>query len=51
MLLDGLKYWKCYQVNVTAVTVGEGPYVADVETRTSEEGELTILKITTDLFI
>ena len=37
-IIDGLKYWKCYQVNVTAVTVGEGPYATNNETRTSENG-------------
>ena len=40
VLLNGLKFWKCYQVNVTAVTVGEGPYTSDSETRTTENGEL-----------
>ena len=37
--LDRLRFWKCYQVNVTAFTVGEGPYATDNETRTSENGE------------
>ena len=39
VILDKLKFWKCYEVNVTAVTVGEGPYASDNETRTSENGE------------
>ena len=39
VILDGLKYWKCYQVNVTAVTVDEGPYATEDETRTSENVE------------
>ena len=38
--LNGLRFWKCYQVNVTAVTVGEGPYARIRESRTSENGEL-----------
>ena len=38
VILDSLAYWKCYQVNVTAVTVSEGPYATDSETRTSENG-------------
>ena len=39
VMLDGLQFWKCYQVNVTAFTVGEGPYATDLKTRTSENGE------------
>ena len=39
-IIDGLKYWKCYQVDVTAFTVGEGPYAMDAETRTSENGKI-----------
>ena len=39
VILAGLKFWKCYQVNVTAFTVGEGPFATDNETRTSENGE------------
>ena len=38
VILDKLKLWKCYQVNVTAVTVDEGPYATGSETRTSENG-------------
>ena len=43
VILDKLKYWKCYQVNVTAFTVGEGPYATDNESRTSENGIYFIL--------
>ena len=39
VIVDGLDYWKCYQLNVSAVTVGEGPYATDIETRTTENGE------------
>ena len=39
VILDSLAYWKCYQVNVTAFTVGEGPYAVEAETRTSENGK------------
>ena len=46
--LESLDYWKCYQVNVSAYTVGEGPIVTDIETRTSEEGEFAILTILND---
>ncbi len=41
--LDSLDVWKCYQVNVTAFTVGKGPYATIEETRTSEEGWFSIL--------
>ena len=40
VIVDELDYWKCYQVNISAVTVGEGPYATDIETRTTENGEL-----------
>ena len=45
VILDSLAYWKCYQVNVTAVTVGEGPYATDAETRTSENGDYVFYAI------
>ena len=43
VMLENLDVWKCYQVNVTAYTVGEGPYATVEETRTSEEGCFYIL--------
>ena len=45
VILDKLKYWKCYQVNVTTFTVGEGPYATDNETRTSENGNYFVYRI------
>ena len=45
VILDNLAYWKCYQVNVTAVTVGEGPYAVEAEIRTSENGNYSIYGI------
>ena len=45
VILDNLAYWKCYQVNVTAVTVDEGPYAMDAETRTSENGNYFVYRI------
>ena len=49
--LDGLRFWKCYQVNITAVTVREGPYAIAAETRTSENGNFTVLSHCNDMVL
>ncbi len=36
--LTRLKFWTCYDVNISAVTVGEGPFATKRAVRTSEHG-------------
>ena len=38
--LSNLSFWTCYDVAISAVTVGAGPYANATRIRTSENGEL-----------
>ncbi len=41
-IIGKLSFWTCYDVNISAVTVGEGPFANQKKKRTSEHGMLFI---------
>ncbi len=45
--IGGLLFWTCYDLQIAAVTVGQGPFASKNKVRTSENGKICILIIKT----